>query len=471
MLSASVLSHMGKEVALFEALDYLGGCAGTFQKEGYYYNVGAATFVGVQEGMPVGILAKLLRVELPTVEIDPSMVVHIKGERIRMWQDLERSVEELERAFGGFSNRAFWSRAQKVSQSLWKTYCSFLPYSFPLSPLRTLLRHPKEFLNTFLCNFVSAERVAKLYLGGLSQEYKLFLDHLTLITAQGFAHEVPFSAGAMGMTYTNLKNYYAVGGMGELLRAFASKIKYLHTRERVKKVEVKPWGFVVRTNKGTYETKRVIMNTTVWNVGDIVEELKDYSQRARRAYAQRWGAFVIYMTVRDMGLQELSHHHFILLNDPIPYTQSRSLFVSLSDPQDPKLSKEGTRSITISTHTLLEPWENLSKEEYEERKEKALEYCLELVYRELPSLRYAEKIKVFAGTPKTFARYTMRYRGSVGGIPLTKDYFPFGYPSPFTPVKGLYVVGDTVFPGQGWPGVAMGVINLLLSIEKELKLC
>ncbi|MFN4319509.1 MAG: phytoene desaturase family protein [Aquificaceae bacterium] len=471
VLASSLLSHMGKDVILFEALDYLGGCAGTFEREGFYYNVGAATFVGAEEHLPVGKIAKLLKVDLPIKPIDPAMVVHIGDKRINRWRDKDRSLEEIEGAFPGIFHKGFWRRVYEVSESMWNIWCYTLPYPSPLSPFRAFFHKPLNFLSTLFCNFFSAKRVAKVYLGPFNSSYELFLNHHTLITAQGFMDKVPFSVASLGLTYPNLTNYYVVGGMGRLLESFAKKVKNLSLRTKVKKIVKKPWGFVLYTNRGTYEAKRLILNTTLWKAGDLIEDLRAFSQRAKETYKELWGAFTIYMTVEGQIPQDIKHHHLILLEKPIPYTGSRSLFLSLSEEEDPILSKEKTRSITISTHTRLELWENLTKEEYLERKEKALEYCLEVLYKHLPSLKNLKKIKVFAGTPKTFERYTGRYRGSVGGIPIIKDYFPFSYPSPLTPLNNLYLVGDTVFPGQGWPGVSMGVINLLKFIEKDFKVC
>ncbi|MCS7195981.1 MAG: NAD(P)/FAD-dependent oxidoreductase [Aquificaceae bacterium] len=471
VLASALLSYMGREVVLFEALDYLGGCAGTFHKKGFYYNAGAATFVGAEENMPVGSIARYLGVELPIKPIDPAMAVYLKDKVINRWRDRERSLWEIERAFPRMAHSAFWKRVYRVSQSLWNMWCDSLPYPSPTSPFRSLLRHPGDFFSTFLCNFFSARQVARLYLGRFNSDYELFLTHHTLITAQGFLEEVPFSVASLGFTYPNLTNYYAVGGMGRLLEAFAGRIKNIAMKTRVRSIRKKPWGFLLETSRGSYEARRVILNTTIWRAGELLEELRDFSERAKKKYSKLWGALTIYMTVEGEIPEDFAHHHFILLEEPIPYTGSRSLFLSLSEKGDPLLSKDNTRSLTVSTHTRLELWEGLSREAYRERKEKATEYCLEVLYHYIPLLKNLKKVQVFTGTPRTFERYTGRYRGSVGGVPVTRENFPFGYPSPLTPLPGVYLVGDTVFPGQGWPGVSMGVINLLKFIERDFELC
>lgn len=471
VLTSALLSQMGKDVLLVEALDYLGGCAGTFKRDGFYYNAGACTFVGAEESLPVGKITKTLGVELPIKPIDPAMVIYIGDKVINRWKDWDRSLEEISLAFPGFNHSSFWERVNKVSRSMWNLWCYTLPYPSLKSPIKSFLNHPFDFLSTLLCNFISAQRVARVYMGSLSSDYQSFLDHHTLITAQAFLDKVPFSVASLGLTYPNLTNYYVVGGMGKLLDSFADKIKNISTKTKVKKIKRKPWGFEVETNKGKYETKKVVLNTTVWNAGNLIEELVDFSNKARNLYREVWGAFTIYMTIEDNFPEDFPKHHLILLREKNPYTDSRSLFISISEKGDPIMSIGNTRSITISTHTKLDIWEKLSQEEYEEKKEKTIEYCLSIIYEHMPILRMAKKLRIFAGTPRTFERYTGRYRGSVGGIPVIKDYFPFSYPSPLTPLKDVYIVGDTVFPGQGWPGVSMGVINLLKFIEKDFRLC
>lgn len=75
-----------------------------------------------------------------------------------------------------------------------------------------------------------------------------------------------------------------------------------------------------------------------------------------------------------------------------------------------------------------------------------------------------ENIKtIFSATSKTFYRYINR--SNCGGKPITAKTI-FQLPSCNTPFEGLYNVGDTVFAGQGWPGVAIGVGVLNKELNK-----
>lgn len=81
--------------------------------------------------------------------------------------------------------------------------------------------------------------------------------------------------------------------------------------------------------------------------------------------------------------------------------------------------------------------------------------------------KHLPKTDILVGTPKTFQRYTERYKGTVGGIPFRREYTMLNYPAGITSIKNLYLIGDSIFPGQGYPGVIVGVFNLLLTIEKD----
>ena len=61
--------------------------------------------------------------------------------------------------------------------------------------------------------------------------------------------------------------------------------------------------------------------------------------------------------------------------------------------------------------------------------------------------------------PHTFERYTGRDRGLVGGSPQTPRTATLGAFSHRTPVRGLYLCGDTTFPGQSTVGAALGGYN------------
>ncbi len=66
---------------------------------------------------------------------------------------------------------------------------------------------------------------------------------------------------------------------------------------------------------------------------------------------------------------------------------------------------------------------------------------------------------LLSGTPSTYEFYTGRFNGFVGGIPHSVKKNLLRMPPNKTPFTNLYMVGDTVFPGQGIPAVVLGALN------------
>ena len=82
----------------------------------------------------------------------------------------------------------------------------------------------------------------------------------------------------------------------------------------------------------------------------------------------------------------------------------------------------------------------------------------------LPGLRQAAEL-VLPGTPLTFQRFTRRVWGWVGGFPQTDLLRAWG------PRMGpnLWMVGDSIFPGQSIAAAALGGLRVASAILEEQK--
>jgi phytoene dehydrogenase-like protein len=72
----------------------------------------------------------------------------------------------------------------------------------------------------------------------------------------------------------------------------------------------------------------------------------------------------------------------------------------------------------------------------------------------------------FSATPETFYKYINRR--SVGGTPVEIQNPFWKIPSNFTPFKGVYLVGDSFFSYQGWIGISLGILNLLIGLNEKI---
>jgi phytoene dehydrogenase-like protein len=459
----ALLSKNGQNVALFERLGYLGGCSGTFGRNGNFYNAGATTFVGLSSGLPLDVLSRRTGVSFPVVEIDPAIVVHIMGKTIRRFRNMERFVLEMENAFPGYPHRSVFQKIRLRAEKFWLGLTSFdgVDQGKIRSFLRPLFSRPDIFLLHSPDFFRSTLSFLQSSYGVFPPELKRFFDHQLLITAQGFSDHVPLFAGILGLTYPNLDNYTVMGGMGRAIESLSQVIPGVYLNHPVKKIQKKRGKFLVTAGKDEWETENVILNRTIWDLESVLDQdlLDQLRPRLKGPDFHDVGAFVIYFMVEDVFGADFELHHQIILDDENPVTKSQSFFLSLSHPDDPVLSRSGMRSVTISTHTPVSIWEDRSRENILEKRSVATNQILESLYRAIPLFRSARKGEIISGTPKTFEKYTGRSRGTVGGIPVVHPNFPFRFPSSVVS-EGIYLVGDTVFPGQGWPGVVIGALNL-----------
>ncbi|MEL6502213.1 MAG: C-3',4' desaturase CrtD, partial [Cyanobacteria bacterium J06623_1] len=70
-----------------------------------------------------------------------------------------------------------------------------------------------------------------------------------------------------------------------------------------------------------------------------------------------------------------------------------------------------------------------------------------------------------AATPRTFANFTAREKGIVGGLGQRIPTFgPFGFANR-TPIKHLWLVGDSTHPGEGTAGVSYSALTVARQIE------
>ena len=104
--------------------------------------------------------------------------------------------------------------------------------------------------------------------------------------------------------------------------------------------------------------------------------------------------------------------------------------------------------------------------EYKDAKVEAADYLYESVSRALgisiEEVKERSEVEMI-GTPLTHQRYLMRHKGTYG--PTFSDTLS----GPMTPIKGLYLAGDSVFPGIGVPAVAVSGANCANSMVNVIK--
>ena len=450
-IGGSLISILNKDkdLILFEKDKNLGGTASTFKRFGNYFNSGATTFVGYEDNHILKDIFDIANFTPDLIESSYAYRTIIDGKIIDRKCDFEEFLDSLNTVFYHKNNRYFWQTLKDIDERFWRLKdIYFAKYSLN-SYLKTLKTVEILFKEYKFLMLKSAKSFIKEVLGDISKEYEDFINAQLQITLQSSSKDIPLLSFAIALSYPFHKIFYANGGMGKL---FDDMLKNIDVKksEEIKYIKKERDFYRLISNKNEYLSSKVVLNAPVFECSELFldEDIKNYYKKFE-FYDQ--SAFVIYLKIDSQ--KEFLNHYQIILKDTIPNSVSKSFFVSFSHKDDEKLSKNGY-SVTISCHTKALFWNELSKEEYEKNKEFTKNFILDELLKNISDIK-KEDIKIeFCATSKTFKRYINRF--NCGATPLNLKNI-FKIPSSTTPFKNLYNIGDSVFAGQGWPGVALGV--------------
>lgn len=449
-------SRTNKKITLFEKDTNLGGCASTFKRYGNYYNTGATTLVGYEEG-------HILKKQFDTIGFQPNIAqskiairVVQNGKIIDRIKDFDQFLEAMNTLYPNKNNTLFWTTLKKMDEDFWKLKkLYFAKYS--VKKYFKTAAFIGELLKIYGINLLySASSFIKKTLGSISLEYKRFIDAQLLITIQTNSEDISLLSLALGLSYPFHDVFYVNGGMGSLIEDIVQDVE-VNKKEQITKIIQDTNGWILQTQKDEYKANQVVLNASVYQTANLFEK-QDIQKYYNQFHLSDQSAFVVYLTLETP--EEFIEHYQFIYERPLPNTISNAFFVSFSKQDDDVLSKNGL-SVTISTHTQALYWKNLSKEAYLLEKEKTQKYIIEKFLEYFTTIQQQNIIRCFSATSSTFNRYIGRM--NCGGKAIHMKNIT-QLPSCNTPFKGLYNVGDTVFAGQGWPGIALGVDVL----QKEL---
>ena len=478
MSAGALLANDGYKVLILEAALHPGGCSSSYPRKGYVFESGATTLVGFDEHQPLRILEEKTGIDIPRVELNPPMKVWIDNEPVVRYKDLDKWINESVRVFGNEGGqRKFWKLAKKISDIVWRV-SSANPWFPP--------QNGSDWINLFSKNnpfdawvlkyaFKSVQEVAESFEIN-SPKFLRFLDEQLMITAQSKSGDTPFLFGAAGLTYTNYSNYYVPGGLIKMINKIKefieSKGGKLHTKEGVNIVEKNETGFLISTAKGKkYEAPIVISNIPIWNMKDICSgDMQEYFRNESDQFNEAWGAITMGIAVKDTFPEDLGIHHQLHLGSKgtVPFTESESIFVSMSKKGDTDRAPEGMRTLNVSCHASPDTWFAMNGE-YDRNKEKVHEFIIQSLNEKLPGFSETEIDVADTATPVSWENWVSRKKGRVGGIPQSMARSLLNWTPNKTPFEGLYMVGDTTYPGQGIPGVTLSGINVYYRVRKNQK--
>lgn len=470
MTAAALLLRAGQRVTVLEAHIYPGGSAGTFYHQKFRFDAGATLAGGFAPGGPHARVAEALGLEWPVSPVDPAWVVHLPdGRAVTQWADRAAWVEERSRAFP--KTTPFWRLQERLADVAWDVSSRPFPWP-PASPrdwatLARALRPGTLMAAPYLFHSVGdlVPRSDPLF--------RVFLDGQLLIAAQTTAAHAGALYGSAALDLPRRGVNHVRGGIGALARTLAAWIRAnggeVLYRQRVACIEVRDGRAVaVQTSKGSsLAADFVLANTTPWGLARLLGPAAPAG--LTREVQQReatWGAFTLYLGLDAIAIPDgAADHHQVIVDPTRPLGEGNSVFISLSAADDPERAPAGLRAATLSTHTIVAPWWRLRAQAdeaaYLARREEYSERLLRAAEAALPGLRQAIRLQL-AGTPVTFERFTGRPGGMVGGFAQTSLFAARG---PRTGLANLWLVGDSVFPGQSTAGVTLGALRVAAEVR------
>ncbi len=471
LTAGALLAKRGFSVDVYEQSAIAGGCASTFRRKGFIFDVGATQVAGLEEG---GIHQQILReleVDLPLASYcDPACAVYLPQETtpINIWRDPERWREERIQQFP--NSEPFW---QFLADLFWRSWR--FQQRNPVLPPRTvsdwwhLVQAMRwDTLPTLPYTLATVGDALRGFGLAGDRRLKTFLDLQLKLYSQVDAEETAllYAATTLSLSQAPLGLFHLKGSMqvltDKLVEALQKWGGRLHTLHRVEAIEAKnpPQIKVHRLRTGEswwVPAHHVVANVTVQNLVELTGSAITAGYRRKVAnLPPASGAFVVYLGVDRSAIPANCPPHLQFLER---YEDRRSLFVSVSQPDDGRAG-EGKATIIASEFTDPTLWENAAN--YGELKQFFTDRAIAQLakfFNLAGTIQHQE-----AATPRTFLRYTARHRGNVGGVGMRVSQFGLWGFANRTPLQGIWLVGDCTHPGEGTAGVSYSALTAVQHI-------
>lgn len=468
--AALTFAERGARVCLLEQLNYPGGCASTFARAGYRFESGATLFSGFGPEQPFARWIARHRMPVEVDFIDPLVELRTPSFSLAVPRDRGAFLDRVRALPGAPVERLdrFFAYQRTVADALWGLLDD--PSLLPPFDLRALLRHVRR-LPAYLPLVSSVGRSLDAVLRRFGLEsyrpLRTYLDALCQITVQCSSREVeaPFALGTMDYYFRGTG--HVRGGIGALATAMVGAIERaggeVRLASRAKRVEPgRGARWRVEARGGAVEAEHVVLNLIPQAAQRVLGEAFESRSLARRAraVASGWGAAMLYLVADappEVGPD--AHHLELVPDEDRPFVEGHHLFCSISGEADEGRAGAGERTLTVSTHVPMRRLLALSEAErgaYVRTVQDRMRSGLAALAPE-----WWSRVKHdMSASPRTFARFTGRPHGYVGGIPRRRGLHHYLdlVPSPLRP--GLHLVGDSVFPGQSTLATALGGLKV-----------
>ena len=465
LTSAAILSKYGFKVTLIESHSQSGGCAGTFKRKDYIFDVGATQVAGLERGGIHSKIFNFLQIPLPNATIlDPSCIVDLSDGSlpINIWYESKEWIRERKMQFPG--SEKFWNLCNLIHQNNWKFASNnpVLPFNnlwdlsqfvnalTPANLLTGILIKSSMFDILKICGSHKDERLIKF----LNLQLKLYSQE-----------DVYKTAALYGCTVLQMsQNPHGLFHLKESMQALSQALEASLVKtgvnilfnEKVNLLDYDPKNkyWKVFTTKGSknfeYLSQDVVYTPPPQSLLKILDEnsgrFKQYLKNIE-SLPEPSGALVFYSAISKGNLKEVNSNHYQLVDDDLG-----SLFISFSEDGDGR-APTGEITLVASIFANINDWQGINKDIYIVKKDyilKKISSILENKFEIAPENWLHREL----ATPLSFEKWTNRPKGIVGGLGQNPDNFGVFGLSSRTPISGLWLCGDSIYPGEGTAGVS-----------------
>ena len=481
---AGLLSVYGEKVLVVEAHSIPGGCAHSFDRNGYTFDSGPSLWSGCATSSP-----NPMRQVLDAVGESPEWVqyggwcmytetgdFYAKSGDMADWKRTMASQ-------GGANTVVQWDRLIEFIEPLQRAVLAVPPLALraDLGALATALPYLKAMADPRIATrayLLDGPWSAVLEAAKVDDPFLLNWFDFLSFAFSGLPSNGTVAA-AMVYMLADLHREgsymdYPIGGSGAvvsaLVRGLESHGGELRLRSRVEGLLLGPDGRCVGVRLASGEEVRakkgVVSNAPVWETAGLLPaEARDRvrTTSASNSYALNeetplTPSFVhLHLGIQAEGLSDavLRSIHHIAVPEWAQLTEPQSAaFVSVPSLLDPTLAPEG-RHVIHAYLPATEPyhvWEGLKRNtpQYEAMKRERAAPLYAAIERFIPDVKERTELELI-GSPLTHARFLRRRQGTYGPeLRAGRESFPGAR----TPIEGLYCCGDSTWPGIGVPAVA-----------------
>jgi len=453
----ALLSKRGYKVLVLEQHYQVGGYCSSFRRKGFIFNAGVIDVGGLWKKGSIAYLLKQIDLKKEDFFVRNTVRYILKEREIRTPDNLDDTIKMLSELFPDEKEnlKRFF---ENVKTAYGEVYKEAKVYGIPLPDYlivkafgeRKLLDYPKEHPHFY--NWMNKTFREKLDEFFTNEDLKSFLVGLSAYTGTKPEKTTALMALTVWMGYFIHGGYFTKGGAQNFVNTLANFIENhggkVLTKHKVNKLIIENNSLKgVKVGDSIFKAPIVVANSSVKTTFlELVEEKNldkefvDYIKGLKMSPS----CFVVYLGVN----MDLSDYPTPIKNLDEEYE------IAIISNSDKSLAPKGKSAILILGDASYYDFPERGTKEYEEKKRELAKKLIKKAEKIIPNLsRHIEVLD--AATPKTMEKYTSMPKGALysfdQSIGIKRPYFK-------TPIKGLYLVGASTFPGGGIEAVVISGI-------------